>query len=923
MPFPARPRPLAALLFAVFALAHAALPAGALGAGPFGPLAQQGPKTGVEPAPTVKSPGSQHTPAKAKVNLLISGEHLASLKAEPLPKGINPPTKVGAGETEWELTGAPEIEKEEVEVTLTPENAAKEAGTPVKFKWTVGEAEPTIVAPLAQTSTVGTPITPVVVEGTRLNELQAVELPKGLTLTKVDETKWEIAGTPKEAKAATTVTLAAQNKEKEAPTSTSFKWTVEPEAAPTIEKPADQASVEGVAIAPLIVKGTHLFSLKATGLPPGIEQPVKKSQTEWEIKGTPAAHQPTTPVTLEAQNEERGPIQTQTFNWTVAEAQPTIVKPSDQITQEGKPITPVPVTGTRLAVLKPKALPAGLKLVKRTEAEWEISGTPTSAKAETQVTLEAQNKQQGPVVTQTFNWTVTELEPQPTVEKPADQASVAGAPISPLIVRGSRLAALSAKQLPAGLTLSKLSEAEWEIAGTPTTARAATEVLLEAVNKEGRGSAVRVFNWTVTAVGPAPSGGLTVSPGVVFSASRASCGGVRWPVAAVGTQWLLDGAPLPGATAGTYVPPRADDGHRLACRQTATATNGVSTTVTSAAHVVYEQPPQASWPVVAAAQRCGTPVCMFDGGTTAVQSAQSYAQGGEWLAARQVRCASAPWTSQAGDSAVAAVHGLAAAHAIRVSLQRVTASGAVTILSAHAGPLPEGAAAGGVGGSYSVALGAQPFTAGEMWTKLQTAASGTPNWFAAGAGALFYSAGGAAGVLRSFQLVYELTAADLGATLRCVAGADDGPAGAPTRAAGASPEYRVASSSACAPRRLGAASAPQPALVEPGRTPCLLAPAGPAPLEGSEAAIAVANGRAAIALACALSSCRGTLSLVSSGATAGHAAVRISRGRTGLVRVPLTSTGRRLLARGAVVAVRLRLNRASRTLGTARLVKLG
>jgi hypothetical protein len=310
-----------------------------------------------------------------------------------------------------------------------------------------------------------------------------------------------------------------------------------------------------------------------------------------------------------------------------------------------------------------------------------------------------------------------------------------------------------------------------------------------------------------------------------------------------------------------------------------------------------------------------------------VQSAQSYAQGGQWLAARQVRCVSAPWTSQAGDSAVAAVHRLAVAHGVVVSLQRVTAAGVVTVLSAQSGELPEGAVPGPFGGHLAVPSGSQPFAAGELWTRLQSSATGTPNWFAAGQGALFYSPTGSAAVVRSFQLVYNLTPADLGARLRCLASGEDGPAGAPTRAVFASPEYSVSSSGSCAPRKLAGANTTQPALVEPGRAPCLSAPSGPGALEGGQAAIAVAKGRAVIALSCALASgCRGTLSLSSGSVLAARGTIALGRGRSAILHVKLTAPGRRLVARakgGVPVTLKLKTHAAGRTLGTARLLSVG
>jgi hypothetical protein len=253
----------------------------------------------------------------------------------------------------------------------------------------------------------------------------------------------------------------------------------------------------------------------------------------------------------------------------------------------------------------------------------------------------------------------------------------------------------------------------------------------------------------------------------------------------------------------------------------------------------------------------------------------------------------------------------------------------VTIASQQLAEVPETAATGGAltPGSLALGFGGQPFAVGELWTRMVPSALGAPNWFASGAGAVLYDVAATSSVPRSSQLVYNLTPADLGSKLRCVAAAADGPSPTPTRATFASPEYSVATSTACAPRRLGARIAPQPAVVEPGRAPCLLAPAGPAALEGNLAAVAASKGRAVLALACALaSSCRGTLSLSSGAVLLGRVAVALPNRRSGLVRIPLDARGRRLLAksRGSLLAsLVLKTHAANRHLGSVRLLSVG
>jgi hypothetical protein len=361
-------------------------------------------------------------------------------------------------------------------------------------------AEPpsTIEKPADQVSTVGAPITTVVVKGTNLATLTAKELPAGLELTKVSETEWTVTGTPTTVKAATTVTLEASNKEAGPIQTTTFKWKIA-EALPTIKKPAEQTSTAGVPIATLVVKGTNLASLTAKALPAGLEL-TKVSEVEWDISGTPSTVKAATTVTLEASNKEAGPTQTTTFKWTIGEALPTIVKPADQVSAVGVAIAAVSIKGTNLATLTAKELPTGLELTKVSETEWTITGTPTTVKAATTVTLEASNKAEAPKQTTTFKWSVTEA--QPTLEKPADQSGPAEAPIATLIVKGTNLATLTAKGLPTGLVLTKVSETEWTITGTPTAPQAATTVTLEASNKEDGPVVTTTFQWSVAEVLP-------------------------------------------------------------------------------------------------------------------------------------------------------------------------------------------------------------------------------------------------------------------------------------------------------------------------------------------------------------------------------------------------------------------------------------
>jgi len=426
--------------------------------------------------------------------------------------------------------------------------------------------------------------------------------------------------------------------------------------------------------------------------------------------------------------------------------------------------------------------------------------------------------------------------------------------------------------------------------------------------------------------GPAPSGTLSVGPGVVFSAARAVCAGAGWPAgAAVSTQWLLDGAPLAGATGATFTPPRADDGHSLSCSQTATE-GGSSRTVEAPARPIHEQPPQPSWPISPVARACAAPVCMQEGAGPGA-TGEAYAQAGAWWGAKQIRCVSAPWTSVVGDSPVPGVSLFAEAHLVRLSLQRIDPAGPVTIAAGELSGLavasdsldgPEGP----FGRAVVAAFGAEPFAPGELWSRVFPAASGRPNWFAPQGGLLSYALDGE--VPRSVQLTYTLAASDLGSRLRCVASALDGPAAAPTGASFASAEYPVATSARCGPRRLVSLRAPQPALLAVGDPRCLAVPSALPAVGAGLQGIAVKGDRLALALDCALrAGCSGRLTLTSGTKLAG-AAVRLRAGAERIVQLSLGPAAVRRVARaghaGLPVTVRLTSGGGVRMLAVARLI---
>jgi hypothetical protein len=668
----------------------------------------------------------------------------------------------------------------------------------------------------------------------------------------------------------------------------------------TLEKPADQGTPVGREVA-LAIKGTELFELKAEGLPAGLE--VKKvSSAEWEVTGAPTTIAAAATVTLTAENPKHGAPAVTKFSWTIG----GIELPPDEKSIIAAPVK-IPVTGVELKTLTASTLPPGLELKNLgSETSWEITGAAHTGL--TQIELKGQNAKGEPLPPVEFTFGAV------GANNPGPQKGSVGVPLE-VAIHGVELAKLTAaKPLPGGLKLEDqaASEFEWRIVGTPTAAGVA-EIELE-VEDAGKQTQLLKFTLTIaeaeTEAPPAPApptatGRLAISPAAAFAAAKSTCSGVAWSPAGVTTQWLLDGAPISGATATTYTAPRIDDGHVLSCSQTATGADGAVARQTSAGVTVHEQPAQPAWPIGPASEHCSSAVCMEDGNSAQTPVTRSYQQGGSWLQASQVRCVSAPWTSIAGSSSLASVAGFAEAHSVTVTLQRITPAGVVTVAAAQLATLGAGAdaldgtpAGSPFAGQIVTGYGTEAFAPAELWTRLHPGALGRPDRFAAGQGYLAYQLAAGPGVKRSFQLVYNLAPADLGAKLRCVVAAADGPVASPTVATVGSPEYAVAKSSSCGPRRLAHVGGPQPAAVLIGSRRCLTAQAGLAEIGGSSADVSSVAGRSAIALECELAAgCSGRLTLSSHSHALAAVTVSVHRNGRRLVSLALNAVGRRLLRR--------------------------
>jgi hypothetical protein len=609
---------------------------------------------------------------------------------------------------------------------------------------------------------------------------------------------------------------------------------------------------------------------------------------------------------------------------------PSITTPPNQLSILGSPVS-FKGMGAEMVSIKALGLPEGLLASVVSPTEWAVTGTPTKVTPPTMVTVTVESSG-GETAEATFEWTVD------GINDPGPQTGVAGTAVE-VQVSGVGLDELTAAEaLPEGLRLERVSETEWKIVGTPAHAGVG-EVELAGKNSAKEPLPAVRFSFTIAAAPASPSpptatGTLSISPAAAFSAAHSSCGGVTYSSGTVTTEWLLDGTPITGATSATYIAPRIDDGQSLSCRQIATAADGASITLTSPGLTIHEQPPQPAWPIGPASEHCAAALCMEDGPSAQTPPTRTYEHGGSWFAASQVRCVSAPWTSIAGGSTLPSVEPFAEAHTVSVTLERVTQAGIVTLageqLSALGAPADE--LDGTLGqspfaGQIVAGYGPEPFMAGELWPRLEPGSLGRPDRFAAGQGYIAYQLAATPGLRRSFQLVYNLTRADLGARLRCVVAAEDGPVGAPTSATLTSPEYAVANSISCAPRKIAHIGGPQPAVLLIGSRRCLSAQAGLPEIGGSLPDVSSVAGRSVLALECALAGgCSGRLAVASAGHRLAAVAVSLRQGSRRVVELKLDSQGRSRLRRagraGLPVTLTLAAGGSSRLLLAARLLNL-
>jgi 6-phosphogluconolactonase (cycloisomerase 2 family) len=263
-------------------------------------------------APTVTKPANQLSTVGVPISLAIEATNTTEYKASGLPEG-SIPEPITINSSTGVITGNPgKVQK--VTVTITVKGAGGEAST--TFTWTV-EAAPTIIKPADQVSHVSESVSLQVEPGAA--SYKATGLPAGLS---INEATGLITGTPTTV-SSKTVTIKTFNAAG-AEASTTFVWTIEaalPPEAPTVTKPADQTSEQGVPVS-LFVGATNTTEYKATGLPAGLSI----NSATGQITGAATTVGAAKTVTLTVKGA--GGEASTTFKWTVVTpAAPPVVVP--------------------------------------------------------------------------------------------------------------------------------------------------------------------------------------------------------------------------------------------------------------------------------------------------------------------------------------------------------------------------------------------------------------------------------------------------------------------------------------------------------------------------------------------------------------------------------------------------------------------
>ena len=373
------------------------------------------------------------------------------------------------------------------------------------FSWTVTNVNraPTLTPPPNQTSAENTAVSLQLVANDPDSDAvtySATGLPPALT---VNATTGLITGTLSFTSAGT-YSVTATASDGSLASSQTFTWTVtNVNRAPTLTAPPNQTSAENATVSLQLVASDpdgDALTYSATGLPPALTV----NATTGVISGTLSFTSAGT-YSVTATASDGSLASSQTFTWTVTNVNraPTLTAPPNQTSAENATVSLQLVAsdpdGDALTY-SATGLPPALTVNATTGL---ISGTLSFTSAGTySVTATASDGSLSK--SQTFTWTVTNVNRAPTLTAPPNQTSAENATVSLQLVAsdpdGDALT-YSATGLPPALTVNATTGL---IAGTLSYTSAGT-YSVTATASDGSLATSQTFTWTVTNVNRAPT----------------------------------------------------------------------------------------------------------------------------------------------------------------------------------------------------------------------------------------------------------------------------------------------------------------------------------------------------------------------------------------------------------------------------------
>jgi hypothetical protein len=433
--------------------------------------------TPVNQTTTVGSTNTNYAPASTCPNTPCT----YTMTGAPTGLSIN----VTTGAVTGTVGGAPQTYSN---VVVTIKDAANISVASTPFTWTV-KAAPTITTPAAQTTTVGTTITPLSVTTTCANTPCVITMtgaPGGLT---INAATGVISGTVTGAAQIYNVVVTIKDAANVSASSASFAWTVK--AAPTIT-PVNQTTTIGSTntnYTPASTCPNSPCTYTMTGAPTALTINITTGAITGNVIGTTQTN-----VVVTIKDAANISVASAPFTWTV-KAAPTItpVNQSTTIGSTNTNYTPASTCPNTPCTYTMTGAPTALTIDVNTGA---ITGT-VSGTTQTNVVVTITDAANISASSAPFTWTV---HAAPTMGSPGNQ-TVRGGTAASLNVSGQAASGTapytySATGLPAWLTINSSTGV---ISGTAPTARSLTSgITVSATDSAGVVATSSSFQWFVS-----------------------------------------------------------------------------------------------------------------------------------------------------------------------------------------------------------------------------------------------------------------------------------------------------------------------------------------------------------------------------------------------------------------------------------------